>query len=125
MGDPRAARELSDGSILVLDENGRVLTRLAARTPRASAFLRSDSDQDGRATLTDAIFTLQHLFQSGPAPPCAKSADADDSGALDLTDAVHLLQHLFQGGAAPPAPYPECGPDPTADDLTCESSACP
>ena len=51
------------------------------------------------------------------------AADTDDNGALEITDAVYLLSFLFLGGPAPEQPFPSCGPDPTIDDLTCESFA--
>ena len=84
-------------------------------------FLRGDANADGNQNLTDAVFVLDHLFGGGKEPPCAKSADADDSGTLDLTDPVFLLNFLFSGGPPPAAPFPECGFDPTIDDLTCVS----
>lgn len=81
-------------------------------------FRRGDADSDGRVTLTDAIFLLNHLFGGGPAPAIPDAADADDSGApLTLTDALRILLHLFQGGAVPPPPYPGAGRDPTEDPL--------
>ena len=48
--------------------------------------------------------------------------DADDSGVLDQSDAVATLTYLFLGGVEIPAPGADaCGPDPTPDDLGCES----
>ena len=84
-------------------------------------FLRGDANADGRQNVTDAIFVLRYLFGVGEVPPCAKSADADDSGTVDRTDPIFLLNFLFTRGPSPLAPFPECGPDPTDDDLTCES----
>jgi hypothetical protein len=107
--------ETSDGGFIKAFATGSTdgsldiaLAKLQFSQPVAK-FHRGDSTSDSAVNLSDAVLTLQHLFQSGPAPACAKSADADDSGKLDITDAVYLLQHLFQGGAPPPAPYPECG----------------
>ncbi|MBI4602454.1 MAG: hypothetical protein HY721_10895 [Planctomycetes bacterium] len=82
-------------------------------------FLRGDSNADGRRNLTDAVFTLAHLFQAGEAPPCADAADANDDGKLDLSDPVRLLSYLFQGGPAPPPPLSRCHGDPTPDALDC------
>jgi hypothetical protein len=89
-----------------------------------AVFVRGDANGDGRLNVTDPLLILRQLFQGGIASPCARAADPDDSGALDLGDAVYVLQYLFRSGAAPPAPYPECGEDPTPDDLPCESSSC-
>ncbi len=131
--EPRAAR-LAD-----LDQDGRmdaVTANLAGSELRVSgaasgaptvSFRRGDADLNGAVQLTDAVTVLLRLFAGGQTLACDDAADADDGGSLDLTDAVRVLSHLFRGGPAPPDPGPDvCGPDPTADDLTCESSnACP
>jgi hypothetical protein len=85
------------------------------------SFVRGDANADGELDLSDAAFILNYLFSHGTTPECEKSADTDDGGDLDLTDAVYLLTYLFLGGPAPEPPFPTCGPDPTPDDLTCES----
>ena len=82
-------------------------------------FVRGDSDADGELGLTDAVFTLAHLFRGGRAPACIEAADVDDDGDVNLTDAVYLLNFLFIGSRTPPSPFPACGPDPTNDELTC------
>jgi hypothetical protein len=83
-------------------------------------FVRADANAGGKADLSDAAFILNHLFLGDSGPPCEKSADADDSGVLDITDAVYLLGYLFLGGPSPPPPFPDCGLDPTGDNLGCE-----
>jgi hypothetical protein len=85
-------------------------------------FRRGDSDASGALNITDAIFTLSHLFLSGPAPGCRDAADSDDDGTLQITDAVYALNRLFGGGPTLPPPGSEsCGPDPTGDTLDCAS----
>ena len=86
-----------------------------------NAFLRGDSNTDGRVDLSDAVFTLAYLFQGGQGPLCADSLDSNDSGEVDISDPSHTLRHLFLGGSAPPAPWQECGTDPSADGLGCDS----
>jgi hypothetical protein len=73
--------------------------------------------------ITDALFTLNHLFLGGAAPACLAAADANGDLLLNITDPLALLGHLFLGGPAPPAPFPECGPDPGAGALPCERAA--
>ena len=76
--------------------------------------VNGDEDTD----LSDAIYTLEHLFQGGPAPEpfciapgppadgCAvENADTNADQAIDLSDVIYLLTHLFQGG---PPPVPIC-----------------
>lgn len=87
-------------------------------------FVRGDSSADGRVNLSDALYTLNHLFRGGPDFACEDAADVDDDGSVGLTDAVFLLGHLFLGSETPPPPYPECGIDPTEDDLGCAISIC-
>ena len=72
--------------------------------------------------MTDAVYTLNHLFLGGPEPSCADAADANDSGEVDLSDSVFTLAWLFLGGEEPPAPFLlGCGRDSTEDALECES----
>jgi len=41
-------------------------------------------------------------------------------------DTLAVLGYLFSRGAPPPEPFPDCGLDPTEDDLTCDSfTYCP
>ena len=54
-------------------------------------------------------------------PSCLDTADTNDDGTIDVADAVTVLSHLFAGSGPLPAPFNECGIDPTADDLDCES----
>jgi hypothetical protein len=51
------------------------------------------------------------------------ACDVNDSGAIEVGDPVLLLNHVFLNGRPPPTPWGACGPDPTPDDLTCESFA--
>lgn len=93
---------------------------------KETPFVRGDVDGDGSRKLTDPIYLLNFLFLSGSWPDCEKAADADDTGNVDVTDAIYLLSFLFLGGPEPPPPFPDCGLDPTIDELACASfDACP
>jgi hypothetical protein len=84
-------------------------------------FRRGDANADGRLNIADSVFTLLHLFAGGDAPSCADSADTDDSGKVDLNDAVRPLRYLFLGDPPLAPPFPDCGEDPSGDDLPCAS----
>ena len=89
-------------------------------------FVRGDANQSGEVDMSDAIRILGWRFRSEPAPDCLDAADVNDDGGVDLSDTVYVLSRLFRGGAPPAAPFPECGEDPTDDDLGClDPSACP
>ena len=80
---------------------------------------------DDKLDISDAVFTLGHLFLGSPAQvPCEDALDANDDGNLDVSDAVYSLFSLFTDGTPPPAPYPDCGEDPTGDDVGCTTSTC-
>ena len=84
-------------------------------------FMRGDSNADGDLNIADAIRTLGFLFGGDAIPSCMKAADANDDGDVNIADAIKTLGHLFGGEGALPDPFGACGPDPTADELTCVS----
>ena len=94
---------------------------LPASLRAQSSFVRGDANVDASVDLSDGVLILQYLFQGGRQLDCLDSGDADDSGNLDLSDAVYDFNYLFLGGRPPPAPFADCGEDPTADGLGCES----
>jgi len=81
------------------------------------SFVRGDIDGNRVITITDVVYLINHLF---PIPhfPCMDAADVNDDGSLNIADASYLLTHLFPTSQLP-QPFPECGPDPTPDDLNC------
>jgi len=82
-----------------------------------SKFIRGDVNGDSTVNVSDVIYLLNMLF---PTPNffCMDAADCNDDGALNVIDATFLLEHLFPIPSLPP-PYPECGYDPTDDNLNC------
>ena len=90
------------------------------------SFRRGDSDASGVAQLTDAVFTLNWLFNGGEEPSCRDAVDTNDDGTVNIGDPIALLGYLFLGSAPPPAPgLDSCGEDPTEDDLpACKSQLC-
>ena len=109
---------VGDGSMLTL---GNILSPVSA--PSTSiAFRRGDDDASGTLDLSDPIFSLTFQFLGGDPPACMDALDTDDSGAVDVSDPIFNLTHQFLGGSPPPAPGKEsCGPDPSDDELGCDS----
>lgn len=85
-------------------------------------FTRGDVNADEKMDLSDAVVILTYLFSDGNVT-CLDAADSNDDGKLDLADAVGVLGHLFGDDGPLPAPFGECGEDPAADDLSCDSYA--
>jgi len=99
-------------------------TPLSAQGP---SFIRGDCNTDGNVDIGDAITALGFLF-SGTGPlNCESACDCNDDGNIDIGDAICILDSLFGMPAIPPRPpFPDCGPDPTDDPLTCDSfTPCP
>lgn len=89
-------------------------------------FIRGDCNGTGVLDIADAIYILNYLFVGAAAPTCLDACDASDGGTFDLADSVAILEALFLGVVPLDAPFPDCGGDPTADPLDCQSSAvCP
>ncbi len=82
-------------------------------------FLRSDSNADGDADISDVIRTLFGLF-AGLELVCQDAADANDDGTVDIADPIFTLSFLFLGSTLPPEPFSQAGLDPTSDLLGCD-----
>jgi hypothetical protein len=98
---------------------GLAILILLPASAQDRSFRRADSNGDSALDISDAVFTLRHLFLGGAELRCRDAADANDDGAVNLSDAAFTLGFLFLSGAEPPAPRLGCGVDPTADALDC------
>jgi len=88
-------------------------------------FIRTDCNQDGKRDISDPITILRVLFVGNLEVSCRDACDASDDGLLDITDPIYMVGSMFLGNGEFKPPL-LCGPDPTEDDLTCESfEACP
>ncbi len=67
--------------------------------------LRGDIEHAGPAQvdISDLVYMVSYMFQSGPAPPCLDEANADGMGGsvIDISDLVYMVTYMFQGGPAP------------------------
>ena len=82
-------------------------------------FIRGDANADGTINIADPVKALSYIF-SGDTVPCLVACDANDDGGVDVADPIRMLDYIF-GSSTIPAPTLECGVDPTADDLGCDS----
>ncbi|MBI4606305.1 MAG: PQQ-dependent sugar dehydrogenase [Planctomycetes bacterium] len=114
------------GEVYICDFSRKLFRVVPANTaPVIRRVVRGDANDDGEHGISDALFTLRHLFRGDPPRvDCADALDSNDDGSLDVSDGVYIVLGLFAGGPPPPPPYPDCGEDPTADSLDCAASTC-
>jgi hypothetical protein len=96
--------------------------------PSPEPFIRGDTNTDGAVDVSDAVATLGVLFLGQGEFACEDAADSNDDGSVDISDVVATLGVLFLGQGEIPLPGMHgCGPDPTPDDLTCDTppASCP
>lgn len=60
-----------------------------------------DGNRDGGVNVADAVFIINHVFKSGPAPDPREAGDANCDRSVNIADAVRLINHVFKAGPAP------------------------
>lgn len=94
-----------------------LLLSAAAAHGQDDWFIRGDANGDGVVDANDNAM-------SGP---CQDAGDWNDDGMWNIMDLALLAAYLSDPSPAnqPAPPFPNCGPDPTPDALTCDSYTCP
>lgn len=94
--------------------------------PTVQAFVRGDTNSDGRVNIADAVWLVSELFFLGPRGRCFYAGDVNGDGRKDLSDVAFLLYYQFLGGSEPPRPFPHCGVIDGQDPARCPagSSGC-
>ena len=100
------------------DLDGTGVGPSCSTTSNPGNFRRGDVNGDGALNISDAVSGLLYLFD-GATVDCESAVDGNDDGSINLADAVSILSYLFSGTGNLPAPSPDCGVDPTADNLDC------
>ncbi len=108
---PADSGEVEDYQVSIYDNCGQC---------EGQEFIRGDADQNNQVDDADVTFIMNYLLMGGSKPKCMDAADADDNGVVDIGDTTFILHYVNGGGPPPPAPFPDCGPDPTSDTLTCD-----
>jgi hypothetical protein len=131
LGAPEAFPALSrEASAAYLGPDFEILaTPMVTRFTRTAAsdglFVRGDTGDDGSLDVADAIVILRYLFEREELP-CGSAADANDDGRINIVDAIAVVAVLFGERETLPEPFPNCGGDPSQDDLSCRSvPSCP
>ena len=60
-----------------------------------------DINGDGGANIADAVYLINYLFASGPAPSPVSLADVNCDSKVNISDVVYLINYVFTGGPSP------------------------
>ncbi len=63
--------------------------------------VHGDADHNGLISISDAVYLINWIFASGPAPYTMAHGDADCSGVVQISDVVFLINYIFASGPAP------------------------
>ena len=63
-----------------------------------------DFNGDGSVDIGDVVFSINYLYNSGPAPDPLEAGDANCDGTMDVADVVYLINYLFINGQPPCCP---------------------
>ncbi len=63
-----------------------------------------EANGDGIINVGDAVYVINYIFKSGPAPIPRDAGDANCDRAVYVGDAVYLINYIFKSGPAPCCP---------------------
>ncbi len=67
-------------------------------------YICGDANHDHMVNLGDAVYIMNYVFKSGPAPDPLEAGDANCDHAVNAGDAVYIVNYIFKGGPAPCCP---------------------
>lgn len=65
-------------------------------------YVCGDANGDGETTISDAVYLINYIFKSGPAPDPVDAGNLNCENDVDVTDVVYLINYLFRSGPMPP-----------------------
>jgi len=87
----------------VIDEPGSVDEQMMT-VESVSPWICGDANDDSEVNVGDAVYLINYVFNSGPAPAVLCAADANGDDAVDVGDAVYLINYVFKEGPPPVEP---------------------
>lgn len=64
-------------------------------------YICGDANGDDNTDVGDAVYIINHVFKSGPAPDPIEACDSNCDIDCNVGDAVYLINHVFKGGPGP------------------------
>lgn len=91
------------------DQNHQNLSYEAAGGVIRVCLTRGDVNSDYTIDIDDIVYTIEYVFNNGPAPiPNFLVGDVNCAEGVDIDDIVYLIDYVFQGG---PPPCTLCYPE--------------
>jgi hypothetical protein len=84
--------------------NGWNIDDVRVITYECVSILCGDANSDTEINVADAVFLINYVFKSGPAPDPIEAGDANCEGEVNVGDAVYLINYVFKGGPEPCCP---------------------
>ena len=69
-----------------------------------SSYVCGDANGDGDITVADAVYVINYIFRSGPAPDPMASGDANADTDINVADAIYIINYVFRSGDEPQCP---------------------
>ncbi|MCX6831312.1 MAG: M28 family peptidase [candidate division Zixibacteria bacterium] len=70
-------------------------------TDQPRTYVCGDADASEEVDIADAVYLINYIFSSGPAPNPMLRGDVDCNSNVDISDAVYLISYIFSGGRTP------------------------
>ena len=101
---------------------GLVLLSLSDVPVQSADFVRGDLNGDGVVSYADPFVLTAYLFLGhSRVEDCMAAAEINGDGHLDISDTIHLYRFVLGLRDAPSAPFPDPGPAPADETLSCDS----
>ena len=69
-------------------------------------FQKGDANNDEVISISDAVYIINYVFNSGPTPvPEEIAGDANDDDDVNVADATYIVNYIFLPGSPPPPGY--------------------
>jgi hypothetical protein len=67
-------------------------------------YVCGDANGDDDVNLADAVYIINYVFRTGPAPNPLEAGDANCDDDVNVADAVYLINYVFKNGPEPCCP---------------------
>jgi len=74
----------------------------AEQVVTVTTYICGDANRDSELNVADAVYIINFVFKSGPAPIPETAGDANGDSDVNVADGVYLINYVFKEGPPPP-----------------------